>query len=218
MDVCQRCDADFVRASVGRPTDLCEDCRVHVNGLRKLDWRAHRPRGERYLRFCNLCDQDFYAGTRVTRFCPDCRGERSRLVQVEASWEYRPFGERVRHESCLRCGGEVGAGRYSYCSNECRDKAWDYHKNHRRRSAYGITDLTPELEQDLRRRARKCPCCGVWMVSEPYTSRSKELDHILTLHAGGTHTLDNVRVICRACNLSRPKDARDLAIQLELAS
>ncbi len=168
-------------------------------------------------RFCEFCDADFSSGSIVARFCPGCRGERRRMFVNGVSWRTPEVSEYRRSSECLGCGGEVPADRYAYCSNECRHRAWNYHKNHRRRSAYSDTDLTPELEQELRRKARKCPCCGVFMVSRPYTPRSKELDHVLSLHAGGTHTLGNVRVICRKCNQSRPKDARDIPIQLAIA-
>ena len=167
------------------------------------------------MRFCNLCDADF-AGNGNSRFCPDCARNRKRLTWNRFGPSYRPFGTRVRHESCIACSSEVPADRSSYCSDECRHRAWDFHKNHRRRSAYANTDLTPELEQALRRRTRVCRECGCHMVNRPYTPRSKELDHILSLHAGGTHTLDNVRIICRQCNQSRPKDARDLPIQMTI--
>ncbi len=172
----------------------------------------------RVLRFCNLCDVDFVAAQRTARFCPDCRLNRKWMTWNRFSWESAAVVPWTRSEACLRCGKDVPEGRGSYCSNECRHAAWDYHKNHRRRSAYAETDLTPEIEQDLRRRTRICVECGCHMVKRPGTPRSKELDHILSLHVGGTHTLANVRVICRKCNLSRPKDARDIPIQLALVA
>ena len=168
----------------------------------------------RVLRFCNLCDADFIAGMRKARFCPDCRGEQRRLIQVRASWKYMPFGSRERAESCVGCGGTIPEHRTRYCTDQCRNRADNYHKNHRRRNAARVTDMTPELEQELRRKARKCPCCGVFMVSKPYTDRSKELNHRLGFDAGGTHTRSNVRIICRKCNLARPKDCSDIPIQL----
>lgn len=70
----------------------------------------------------------------------------------------------------------------------------------------------------MRRRTRKCrmPGCGVIMTNKPGRPNSKHLDHILPRNQGGTHTHGNVRIICAACNLRRPKDGSDFAGQLTL--
>jgi hypothetical protein len=54
------------------------------------------------------------------------------------------------------------------------------------------------------------------MTSKAFQPNSKELDHILPRGVGGTHTHGNVRIICRSCNLKRPKDGRDFFGQLTL--
>ena len=68
----------------------------------------------------------------------------------------------------------------------------------------------------MRKRARKCPLCDVRMTSKPHLPNSKELDHILPVNQGGTHTHGNVRIICRKCNQSRPKDGSDYTGMLTL--
>lgn len=71
-------------------------------------------------------------------------------------------------------------------------------------------DLTPAYEATLRRNAKRCPVCRRKMIDAPYQSRSKELDHIVPVNIGGTHTVGNVRIICRGCNVARPYDGSDL--------
>lgn len=61
----------------------------------------------------------------------------------------------------------------------------------------------------LRRDTKRCPLCGVALTDTPYLPNSKELDHIVPLNAGGTHTIGNVRIICREGNLARPRDGSD---------
>jgi 5-methylcytosine-specific restriction endonuclease McrA len=39
------------------------------------------------------------------------------------------------------------------------------------------------------------------------------VDHILPLAAGGTHTKDNLRILCPSCNCSRPIDGSDVTNQ-----
>lgn len=87
-------------------------------------------------------------------------------------------------------------------------------REHIRRAA--VSDITPEQETKMRRKARKCPLCGVFMTGKPWLPNSKELDHILPICMGGTHTHGNVRIICRKCNLSRPKDGSDYMGTLSL--
>jgi 5-methylcytosine-specific restriction endonuclease McrA len=80
----------------------------------------------------------------------------------------------------------------------------------------GVSDITHQQELEMRKRARKCPLCGIWMTSKPHLPNSKELDHILPVNQGGTHTHGNVRIVCRHCNQSRPKDGTDYGGQLTL--
>lgn len=88
-------------------------------------------------------------------------------------------------------------------------KARERAKVYRRRMGNRLSDVTPEYERMLREKAKRCPLCRVQFVNEPYLPASRELDHIVPLAMGGTHTIGNVRIICRACNHARPKDGSD---------
>jgi hypothetical protein len=103
------------------------------------------------------------------------------------------------------------------CSRECRredGKARVRNRQNLKRSS--VSDITPEQEMAMRKRARKCPLCGVRLTNKPGLPNSKHLDHILPISQGGTHTHGNVRITCRTCNLTRPKDGRDFVGQLTL--
>jgi hypothetical protein len=71
--------------------------------------------------------------------------------------------------------------------------------------------MTSAIQAAMRSAADKCPLCLCVLTDNPGTSMSKELDHIIPLNVGGTHTVANVRVICRGCNLRRPRDGSDYA-------
>lgn len=71
-------------------------------------------------------------------------------------------------------------------------------------------DLPLEDEIRLRANAKRCPLCRIRLVDEPYLPASKELDHIVPLNKGGAHSIWNVRIICRTCNIRRPKDGSDV--------
>jgi 5-methylcytosine-specific restriction endonuclease McrA len=101
-------------------------------------------------------------------------------------------------------------GRQPGLDPEVRRASWRA-KNHRRRvkCRAEFDEVTADFERNLRTQTRRCPLCKVWMTSKPYLPNSKELDHIVPRNAGGTHTLGNVRIICRTCNIGRPKDGSD---------
>lgn len=61
----------------------------------------------------------------------------------------------------------------------------------------------------MRKRARKCPLCGIGLTGKRNLPNSKHLDHIVPIAVGGTHTHGNVRIICASCNLRRPKSGSD---------
>jgi 5-methylcytosine-specific restriction endonuclease McrA len=118
-------------------------------------------------------------------------------------------------KACTKCGITkpldkfylVSGRRQSRCK-DC-DNAQRRHRDHIRYT--GVSDITPEQELAMRKRTRKCSLCAVYMTNKPGLPNSKHLDHILPLILGGTHTHGNVRIICRSCNLKRPKDGSDVA-------
>lgn len=133
-------------------------------------------------------------------------------------------GDLCAEQGCARARQSRGLCKShykrKYPSNQYRNteryKAQQRAKTHRRRTVGRYTDITLEYEQDLRRKARRCLLCLVRLTNRPYLPHSKELDHMIPLNVGGTHTIGNVRVICRDCNLSRPKDGSDYSGQVTL--
>jgi hypothetical protein len=116
--------------------------------------------------------------------------------------------------NCLNCERPFIARHklHGTCSPDCR-KNWsdDYHrwKRNKRRVVTRESDITPRQEADIRKRARKCTLCSVYMTGKVGKPNTKHLDHIIPINIGGTHTHGNVRIICRTCNLARPKDGSD---------
>lgn len=105
--------------------------------------------------------------------------------------------------------GPDGPGYGRRDGNPVLAKARHRAKTHLRKAAGRFGDLSPSYEAEMRAKARRCLLCKVRMIEMPYQPASKELDHIVPLNVGGTHTVGNVRIICRACNLARPKDGSD---------
>lgn len=108
--------------------------------------------------------------------------------------------DRRRTPAGLFCDGCSAARRHARYSR----------KNYVRRTALRDTDITAPFIAKLWREARRCPMCSVKLTDKSNQPNSKHLDHIVPVVIGGTHTMGNVRIVCRTCNLSRPKDGSDL--------
>ncbi len=153
---------------------------------------------------------------RPARFCVACDAPIPKFHSKFCSKDCQAVKliSRVWPKNCIICKmpfiarnpnhGTCGAA----CAARRRSESYRW-KNHKRRTALRETDITFEQERELYRRTRKCPLCGVFMTGKAFRPNSKELDHIVPRCMGGTHTHGNVRIICRACNLKRPKDGSD---------
>lgn len=172
---------------------------------------------------CAGCGTLLWSGTTSLpagqRRCRSCRATDSASPDAMCAHCARPFRSKRlssggRTETCgLSCaqlryqrakGVPVGGDRGK------RKASWRA-KNHRRRAhrRAAFDQVTPEYERVLRAKAKRCPLCMVRMTDVPYLPTSKELDHIVPIIVGGTHTIGNVRIICRLCNVRRPRDGSD---------
>lgn len=186
----------------------CEPCRKGAAERRRKRTANYPPRPTapaiRPGMFCRTCSAAVPRG-------------RSKYCSVECKRFDHATVRKVWIRNCDECGvlyvGRLAKQRM--CGNTCarkrrnRSDARSRWKNNWRRSAERLTDITPRQDAELRRRARKCKLCGVYMTNKPKLPNSKELDHIVPVNVGGTHTHGNVRIICRLCNLKRPKDGSD---------
>lgn len=166
------------------------------------------PQGEATCRACRRIQPRQYRLKRLLGFCAHCMTPLNRPNQRKfcsrECYEDSPLGNRFRG---------------SLTPQERRERLRAHRRNRthvRREKVTKVRDLTIGAEIELRRSARKCRICGCWLTSKPYLSNSKELDHIVPLVMGGTHTVGNVRVICKRCNTSRPKDGSDFTGQVTL--
>ncbi|MBB4699309.1 hypothetical protein BJ982_000853 [Sphaerisporangium siamense] len=197
-----------------RPDVPCARCGT-------LLWRGRGtlPQGQAVCHPCRRKESQPY-GRRVayeTRSCAVCEA----TFEVRASSEQRACSVscarrlRMSPGACDDCGKSTtrrrtSVGRLCESCATARARARWIAKNHRRRTVGRLSDVTPAYERGLRARARKCPLCSVRLTSKADRPNSKHLDHILPIAAGGTHSIGNVRIICRTCNLSRPYDGSDL--------
>jgi hypothetical protein len=107
---------------------------------------------------------------------------------------------------------------YENNSDVVKENVKSYRKTKRGRevkrnsSAKRRAIITDKIDTDfliqLKESTEKCPLCGC-LLSEEDGDEKYHLDHIIPLNIGGSHSKENVRYICRKCNLTRPKDGSD---------
>lgn len=156
---------------------------------------------------CIACGIEFKPRSASHRFCgsKDCNSKRAsdlaRQKYVEAYVTPLPA-------SCRECGREfsvsVGIKRRSYCSASCS-------KRNSKRTSRKAGKLRKRLQavepvnafNVFARDGWRCQLCG---TSTPrrlrgtYDDRAPELDHIMPISSGGSHSYVNTQCACRKCN------------------
>ena len=173
--------------------------------------------------------------------CPNCNPpSNTRLSDEEREFrrlckEQQRMAAREWRLSVPRVCKECGEPFYSeyqtaaYCSDGCRKRA-NNRKNEERKKRNGRRacgyrhrmriEKTPEtydpsvtLDALYKRKHGKCAMCGCKTIrTGKYHQRMATLDHIVALGNNGTHTWDNVQLLCSECNSKK----RDLG-QMRLA-
>lgn len=125
---------------------------------------------------------------------------------------------------CAVCGDPFTAKSATaiVCSSKCKSRREDptklrarnVAKNHRRRALVVAGDVSSaEIADLLAGSGECCPLCGdAFTDGDSNAGTYRNVDHVVPLFAGGHHELENLRVVCRSCNISRPKDGSDLLV------
>jgi 5-methylcytosine-specific restriction endonuclease McrA len=159
-------------------------------------------------RKCRHCGVEFYhRGSVRTGFCGDkCRKGAARFSYERALRKANPLIER----RCVECGVnfDTSYSRSVCCSRRCQRrrirKLHPREKNHRARARR----LNVEYEyvnpfKVFSRDRWRCQLCGMRTPKKLRGTTlpgAPELDHIVPLSVGGSHTYSNVQCACRKCN------------------
>lgn len=84
---------------------------------------------------------------------------------------------------------------------------------HKRLRKFKDSDITTDYLLLLKSITQFCSCCGNKLKYERTDKHSYHLDHIIPVKIGGKHMRNNIRYICKSCNLSRPKDGSDIPLE-----
>lgn len=196
--------------------------------------------GEKLTLRCKACGHEFThakSGYNHCFTCPECaareierqRAEKkyARQQQIEAAREWLVSTPRI----CKECG-ETFYSEYegaAYCSDRCRKTTRNRKSaerkrrngagnNHRRRMRIKVTretyDPSVTLESVYRKFGGRCCQCGRRTHrTRQYSPSQATLDHKIALANNGTHTWDNVQLLCSDCN-SMKRDVGQMRLPL----
>lgn len=198
--------------------------------------------GEKLTLRCKACGHEFThakSGYNHCFTCPECaareierqRAEKkyARQQQIEAAREWLVSTPRI----CKECG-ETFYSEYegaAYCSDRCRKTARNRKSaerkrrngagnNHRRRMRIKVTretyDPSVTLESVYRKFGGRCCQCGRRTHrTRQYSPSQATLDHKIALANNGTHTWDNVQLLCSDCN-SMKRDVGQMRLPMAI--
>ncbi len=203
---CRNCGKEF-RPKRGDRTTCCSQ---------RCGWRWHskqdaarRPAPSSPIKYgnCAQCGKTFIVRTRRKICSVQC----SRLLSSQRAHTKNSAKKTVTARPCVECSGvftpEYGDKRRRFCSEWCVRR---HHKRvgkaMRRARSAGATREQIDPLMVFKASGWRCYLCGV--VTPPdkrgtTAADAPELDHVIPLARGGTHTRANVACACRSCNQAK---------------
>ena len=122
-------------------------------------------------------------------------------------WSYGNKSTDVEFKHCQRCGKLFCAPlhlRQMCCSDLCSKRKNKSIRRHRLRAAPDHHDEITLFELG-ERDGWRCHLCGGKVPNRDHKNRvlDPEIDHLVPVSAGGSHTWDNVALAHRRCNYER---------------
>lgn len=140
-----------------------------------------------------------------------CNAELCRAYRLRNVEKLRQFDKDRYHNDLERKTTTLARVAKSRLENPEQRREWDrryYEKNkakfldhwHQRKARIANAGRVEKIDRDyiISRDGGRCHICG----KKPPRSEI-ELDHLVPIAKGGTHTADNLSVACRHCNRSR---------------
>lgn len=146
-----------------------------------------------WFRRCKTCDRPCATKSIRQTNCIDCQQVRKATPAPQKT-----------EKQCIACGKEFeGHERRRYCTAACGIAAHRraYKAQRRAKEGAAIDPINPYAV--FATYGWKCAICGKQTPRArrgTNYSNAPELDHIIPLGLGGSHTYDNVQCACRSCN------------------
>jgi len=177
---------------------------------------------------CVVCGKPFRRATPAQSICSDeCVTARSRewSIKHHILKVYGDNGKDVTYR-CRECGSvfapEYGNKRRTFCSQSCLDRhSGRIRRQIERARLRGVRRESIDPIKVFIRDGWMCQICGITTprrLRGTIEPNAPEMDHIVPLAAGGSHTYDNVQCACRACNNAKGAGVAHDQLRLELTA
>lgn len=113
---------------------------------------------------------------------------------------------------CEECGNTVYVEKHAqkkFCSLMCSSRHWKRNNKHKKRGRLTKEDDLMAISIDflIKISGGRCEMCGVTCErTKDSLPTQATIDHVVPLSHGGTHTWDNVQLLCRYCNCQVKRD------------
>lgn len=169
---------------------------------------------------CNKCGEekpltDYYFRSDSKSYRKDCK---DCFKQAKAERESKPGVKALRalkeRERRAKDDGTINAKIREYRKTEHArnvarewaknnpDKTRNYNRTQRARRKFAIqaseSATTQEVKAWIDAQSPVCSYCAIQLSSDQI-----QLDHVIPLSRGGSHTIDNFAISCRSCNCSK---------------
>ena len=224
--MCKQCDKEWI-GEHGSTVGYCSDtCRLARQRKAAREWQAsnRKPPSPPKEMSCLICSALFRVKGRAKYCSSDCNEAAKETRRSAARAEARSK-VKSRTFQCEECGAQVITQpriiadkrghqkpwvdmRRRFCSALCNERnhvaAVKRRRDAQKRGAPRGEAFSPA--EIFMRDGWRCQLCGISTPAKLRGStdaRSPQLDHILPLAAGGTHTRANVQLACRRCNQAK---------------
>lgn len=185
--ICKSCGMEFESIRVRR------NCSVRCYRM----FYARRNRHKRRTpRACGVCGAMFVSERKHVRFCSAaCFGKSQSCANPVPMIQCQRCGESFKRRSDRH-------GYNKYCSRECY---FGVAKRERPKCITSRRICKTVRRQISERDGMKCRACGVEVRDDVDDRHPQKLniDHVFPVSRGGTHAVENLQCLCRACNASK---------------
>lgn len=199
---CRVCGGSCLRADAISGVYCSEDCKAKA-------WSGA----------CERCGALYENRRPGAKYCADCAYKISVEKACARSKEKYVPVTPTKHK-CVFCGDTFKSSRGAKYCRHCAKKR-GHGSNYQRAKMFGVKRKKFGERAILKRDGWRCYICGVDTPEElrgTFEDNAPEIDHVVPMSKGGSHTPDNVRCCCRRCNAAKcDRELKEFRQQAEVS-